>query len=341
MALLWIEGFEGYGTTTNNRPLPAGVMARKYSNAVNESNMDIETGRVAGYCIELPGGSWLGTPSLTTDDTLICGFAFRTDDAGDYTLMAFWDGGSKNFNLRYESAANELDIWRDNTLIATSSGLGILANTWYWVEMKAKTHNTLGTYDVELNGASVFSATNVDTQAGSNAWSDNIRFFGAGTNNRWDDIYVCDTTGSVNNDMLGNVRVVSISPDGDDTANFGTSTPNASHYANVDENPTDDDTSYVEDGTVNTTDLYDYAALSGSGSILGLQINTQCRQTDVTAFSLITPIESNGSQYDDSAQSVGTTSYVTKYRISETDPDTSTAWTIAGVNAAKFGIKVA
>ena len=340
MALLWIEGFEGYGTTTGGPPLPTGIMARKYPIVNGESNMDIETGRIGGFSIQLPGGSWLASPSLTTDDTLICGFAFRTDGSGDYTMMAFWDGASKNFNLRFESSSSELDIWRGDTLIGTTSGLGVLSNTWYWIEMKAITHNSAGAYDVEIGGVSIFSASGVDTQTGANAWSDNIRFFGTGSDNRWDDIYVCDSTGSINNDMLGNVKVVAIAPDGDSTANFGTSTPSANHYENVDENPVDDDTSYVEDSTANITDLYDYEALAGSGSILGLQINTQCRETDVTPFNIITPIESNGSQYDDAGQVVGTTSYTCRHRVSETDPDTSNVWTFSGVNAAKFGIKV-
>jgi hypothetical protein len=340
MALLWIEGFEGYGTATNSAPQPVGVIGRKYPYTAFEQNMDLEVGRLGGYCLELPGASAMGTPSLTTDDTLIVGFAFRVDGSSNLTLMALWDGASKNVNLRYNKTSLELEIYLDNVLLETTSGLGIANHTWYWIEMAVKTNGSVGTYDVELSGVNILSDTGIDTQTGSNAWSSSIRWFGGGTTNRWDDMYVCDSTGSTNNGMLGNVKVIGLSPNADDTANFGTSTPNVSHYANVDENPSDDDTSYVEDSTANVTDLYDYETLSGSGDIFGLQINTQCRETDAATFSLITPIKSNGTQSDDAGTVVGTTSYTTRSRVSEIDPDTSAAWTFAGVDAAKFGIKV-
>jgi hypothetical protein len=340
MALLWIEGFEGYGTSTGFAPLPAGVLARKYPHVRDATSLDIEVGRFGGFCLEMAGNSELGTPTLTVDDTLIIGFAFRVEGTTSLTLMGLWDGTDQNISLHYHQSTNELAIYRDSSILETID-IGLLPDTWYWCEMKVKTNNSTGTYDVEVGGVNIFSASGVDTQTGSNAYSSTARMEGGGTTNRWDDLYICDSTGSVNNDFLGNVRVVSISPDGDSTANFGTSTPSANHYENVDENPSDDDTSYVEDGTVNTVDLYDYEALSGAGSILGLQINTQCRETDVTAFSLITPIESNGSQYDDSPAIIGTPSYVFRSRLSELDPDTSAPWTFSGVNAAKFGIKVA
>lgn len=340
MALLWIEGFEGYGTTLADDPRPYGSIARKYVNVANETNMRMQTGRIGGYALAMPAAATFTTPALTTNATLVCGCAFQNGGGTDYSLIIFWDGTNKNINVRWEDGTGELDMWRENTLLETSSGLGLATNTWYYLEMKATTHNSNGSYYVELAGVNIFTATGIDTQTGPNAYSDNVRFFGASSSPEWDDIYILDASGSVNNDFLGDSKIVSISPDGDDTANFTTSTPNASHYANVDENPSDDDSSYVEDSTTNTTDLYDYDAAPSLGTVHGIQINTVCRQSDTTAFSLITPIESNGTQDDDSSQSIGTTSYVIKTRVSEEDPDINGAWTETSLSAAKFGVKV-
>jgi hypothetical protein len=342
MALLWIEGFEGFGTTTGGPPLPNGSMARKYPTAQNEfGGMDIVSGRTGGYALKMANNTYFYTPSLTTNDTMVCGCAFyNTNGGSDYTIMAFFDGSDKNINIRWDDGASEIDIWRENTLLETSSGLNLATATWYWVEMKAKTDNSTGTYDVELSEVSIFSASGVDTQIGSNAYSDQVRFFGATSDPAWDDIYILDPTGSENNDMLGNVKVSVISPDGDDTANWGTSSPSANHYENVNENPGDDDTSYVSESTANVTDLYDYEALPAVGDIFGIQINTVCRETDATSFDLITPIESGGTQYDDTQQAIGTTSWKSLARIAGTDPDTGNLWTESGVNSAKFGIKV-
>jgi len=340
MALLWVEGFECFGTTIGNDPLPFGAIARKYLNVANETNMVMQTGRIGGFALLMPNAATFTTPSLTTNDTLICGCAFRNLGGVDYSLVILFDGGTKNINVRWEDGTGELDIWRGNTLLETTSGLALSTDVWYYLELKAKTNNSTGSYDVELAGVSIFSASGIDTQDGSNAYSDNVRFFGATSQPQWDDIYICDASGSINNDFLGNSKVVAIAPDGDDTANWGTSTPNASHYANVDENPSDDDTSYVEENTTNATDLYDYEAAPSLGTVHGLQINTMCRETDVTPFSLITPIESNGTQDDDSAQAISTTSFTTIVRVSEEDPDISAPWTDSTISAAKFGIKV-
>jgi hypothetical protein len=341
MALLWIEGFEGFGTVTNDSPKPLGAMARKYINISNEVQMNIEDGRIGGYCIELPNGSIFGTPILTVNNTLTCGCGFRNGGGTDYTLIAFFDGGSnKGINIRWESGTGEIDIWLNNSLIATSSGLGLVADTWYYAEMKVVTDQSSGSYKVDIGGIEVFTDSGIDTQPGSNPYMDRINFFGANSEPRWDDIYICDGTGSTNNDILGNVKVVAISPDGDDTANWGTSTPSANHYENVDENPADDDTSYVEDGTPNVTDLYDYEPCPSLGTIFGLQINTHVRETDATSFDMITPIESNGTQDDDAGQAVGGTGYNTLVRVSEEDPDTGNAWTQSTISAAKFGVKV-
>lgn len=345
MALLWIEGFEGFGTTPGSVPLPVGALDRKYVDTPgNSSWMDIEVGRLGGYCLEIGDGKALGMVVPTTDATLICGVAFNkyNDINRDYEIVAFYDGAQRGIGVTSIAATGELEVKLDGSLLGTTSGLGLLDNTWYWLELKVVTDNAAGEYEVRVGGVSVLSDSGLDTQGGSNAWSDKVSFRAptGGSAVQIDDIYICDGTGGVNDDFLGGVKVVGLSPDADDTANFGTSTPSANHFENVDENPSDDDTSYVEENTVNTTDLYDYEALSDTGEVFGLQINTICRETDATLFSLITPIESNGTQDDGSSQPLTGVDYTNLHRVSEVDPDTNTAWTINGVDAAKFGIKV-
>jgi hypothetical protein len=340
MALLWIDGFEGYGTSIGNAPSPSGVCGRRYPITLNESLMDIETGRVTGFSIEFNGVSnALTTPTLTTNDTLIAGVGFRTASSGESYILVFWDEGTLGMNLRWQPGG-EVRLYRGVTTIATTSGLNLLLNTWYHFEMKIKCHDTTGEYEIKVNESTVLSATGVDTKAGSNNYHDVARLYSSNTVSRFDDFYVCDSSGSENNDFLGNCKVVAIYPDGDDTANWTTVSPGPNHYEAVDEEIVDDDTSYVEDSTTNTTDLYDFTALPSLATIKGLQINVDCRETDAATFDIEIPIESNSSQYDGSPQTVGSTNWVTRSRIEDTDPDTGNLWTEAGINAAKFGIKV-
>ena len=344
MALLWIEGFEGFGTTVNGPCLPLGALDRKYASTPGTSvYTDLEVGRISGFCLEMGDSKSLYMPVPTTDPTLICGMALYIDydQNREYEFLAFYNGTTKGISVR-KTYANEFSIMFGGAALDTTSGFNVLDKTWYWIELKVLTDNVAGTYELKVGGATLLSDTGVDTQPGSNAWSDKVRFQTTSglARVRFDDIYICDGTGGVNDDFLGQCKVIGLSPDADDTANFGTSTPSANHFENVDENPSDDDTSYVEENTANTTDLYDYEALSTTGEVFGLQINTMCRETDATPFSLITPIESNGTQDDDSSQALTGVNYSTLTRVSEVDPDTNVAWTVNGVDAAKFGIKV-
>ena len=341
MALLMVEGFESFGTTTGVAPQPTGALARLYT-VVNEHMMDIETGRLAGYSLEIYSTYYFCTKVLTTNDTLIVGMAVKFPSLLS-TLYFFYlyDGTTGGMNLRLNTDGS-ISVRRGETVLGTSDPV-IVVDTWYYLELKVKCNDTTGTYELRLNENNILSASGVNTKAGTHDYYDTARFRG-GASSRfsfYDDIYICDSTGSINNDFLGNCRVVAVAPDGDDTATFDTASGGSSHYLDVDENPADDDTTYVEDGTTGHKDLYDYAAMPSSlGAIKGIEIKTVCRNTDGTQYDLITPIKSGAAETDDSAQTLTSTSYKTKTRVSEIDPNTSAAWTETTVNAAKFGVKV-
>jgi hypothetical protein len=342
MALLWLDGFEGYGETIDGNPIPFGVLEGKYCPAVAPTTMLTRAGRHGGFAIYYgASNNEIRTPHLTTHDTMIagCGFYRATND--DCAIMTFVDTGLYGMWLRVKQESGELELIRGGTVIDTTSGLCIGVSNWHWIEMKIKCHNTLGEYEVRVGGETVLSATSVDTKYGTNDYHNAFSFRPvAAEAPMYDDLYICDGSGSINNDFLGDCKIVRIDPDGDDTANWGTSTPSANHYENVSEVSGDEDSSYIEEAASSTLDLFDYEAVASLGVIYGVQICTQCRESDATTHSLITPIESGGNQYDDSAQVVGTPGYITVVRVAGTDPDTSSLWTMSGLNAAKFGAKV-
>ena len=342
MALLWIDGFEGYGETLDGSPAPTGVLERKYAVTQSTVTMLTKTGRYGGIAIYFGGNNnQLFTPALTTHDTLISGVNWYCNHVRATSVLNFYDGSSPGMEVRKQDNVSELQLFRAGVLLATTSGLGISVSTWYNIQMKVKCHNTLGEYELKVDGVTVLSATGVDTKAGTHDYHDVclLRAYAARAP-LFDDWYVCDGSGSINNNFLGITKVVRIDPDGDDAANWATSTPSANHYENISGTVTDDDAAYLEETSANTTDLFDYENLAGYSNILGIQICTECRETDAQSYSVKTPIESGGNQYDDSAQVIASSGYRTKVRVEETDPDTSVKWTESGLNAAKFGIKV-
>ena len=112
-----------------------------------------------------------------------------------------------------------------------------------------------------------------------------------------------------------------------------------SNYADVNENPPDDDTTYVQDSTSGHKDLYAYGSVSGLSTIHGIQIATDARVTDAGSLSLKTLAKSAGVESDDAGQPVAASTYETYTRVMETDPS-GNAWTEATLNAAQFGVGV-
>ena len=111
------------------------------------------------------------------------------------------------------------------------------------------------------------------------------------------------------------------------------------NYTCVNENPPDDDASYVEASASGTKDLYTYSSVTGGGAIHGVQIFTEARATDAGSVSLKTLAKSNGVESDDAGQAVATMGYLTYRRIMETDPS-GNPWTQTSLNAAQFGVGI-
>ena len=339
MTLLWIEGFESFGTT--NGVAPVGL-EQKYPVTSSISNMDVENGRIVGKSLETANAaSLIVTPSLGGGSaTFVTGFGLKYSIILTTTrFFSAFESGASSLELNFRLTAGGLiTAYRGNTLLGTSLS-GMSADTWAYIEIKAFIHNTTGTVQVKINGTEVMNLTNQDTKNIDDAWYQ-YQLRGAGFINLYtfDDWYILDTNGSVNNDFLGNVRVDAIFPDGVG-ANSDWTPSAGSNYQNVDENPHDTDTTYNEDGTSTNKDTHTYGAMPTIDTVLGLQINTLARLTDATPFNLETVIISNVTTSNDTGQAVPG-SYGLIQRISELDPDTAAAWTESGINAAEFGYEI-
>lgn len=337
MALLWVEGFEGFGTS--NGVAPSGMDA-KYPQVNQLAFTDIEAGRIAGKSWEMEGASaYIQTPNLGTITTIITGFAFKYSDVGTLKFMSFYEpSATEGLNFRI-TAGGEIQVYRSTTLLGTSSGAGLTTATWKWIEIKATINNTTGSVEIKVAESQVLNLTSQDTQQGGTTEWNAIRLVSGGSSGQYtfDDWYIADTSGAQNNNYLGNSRIDLIQANAVGDVNAWT--PSAgSNYQNVDENPSDGDTTYNSDSTSTNQDLFNYASMpTGLGTIRGVQINTVCRETDATTFSLKTLVKTGTTTSADTAQTIGTTTYTNLHRIVELDPDTSSAWTESGINGAQFG----
>ena len=339
MALLWIEGFETCGTAN-----PPDGLEEKYNTSNRVNLTDTTTGRSGtgtAWLANTSASAYIQTATIGSTDEFFIGFAFRTEVLANQPICQIYDSSAAlGLNLRL-TASGELAVYRNTTLLGTSSGAGITTNVWYYIEWGGLINNSTGTYDVLVNEVNVLSGTGADTLQTGATWGQ-VRFTGSAIfphNFAFDDIYILDETGSTNNTFLGSVKVQGIFPDaaGDSTD----WTPDSgSNYARVNENPADEDTSYVESGTSTDRDLYNFDATSNLGTVYGLQTNIRCRLTDANAFSLNTVVKSGTTTDVGSSQAIPSTSYRVLHNIYELDPDTSLAWVASDIDSAQFGFEV-
>jgi hypothetical protein len=277
----------------------------------------------------------------TTDRTLIIGFAFK------YTVSLFVADGF--LNSIFKDTTWNLSLWFDSGTLyvrtASSTWLGEVEynfrpNRWYWVEWKIYTDNSAGTIDVRVGGKNCLSLSGIDTQYAGFNYSNSVNFR---DNNGFtpyiDDLYVCDGAGSVHNDFLGNGFIKTLRPNGDNTADWATSSPSANHWENVDDDEHDGNSSYEQDANTNAKELYTYTDLSGLTTIQGLMVSTVARTNTGASETIQTVIKSNVTEVVSSNHTFSSTSFLTYYHVEEEDPDASSAWTDATVDAALFGYK--
>lgn len=338
--LLFISGFETFGPAGT----PVGLNTTWVLNGTH-TNTDLVAGRVSGLGLRLHSAVSASDIQINvgSQSALVCGFAYRPGAVlnNDGRVVSFRENDVEHVTLRCQSSG-EVSIYRGTTHLATSSGAGLMGGAWSYIEVKASIHNSLGSYQVRVNGITVLSATNVDTQNGGTASVNNVRFSGNNSSdsaNRitLDDVWIANTTGGGVTDFLGSMKVVAIYPDGaGDSTQFTPST--GANWQNVDEAAQDGDTTY-NDGASGNLDLYNHQNVSGFTQIVGVQQDLLAKITDANPFNVKLACKSGSTTDIESAgQAVGG-SFASRRRILETDPATGLPWDQAGVNAAQFGLE--
>lgn len=347
MALLWFDGMDTYGTSASHSP--ARCVQRRYPSGCDDVHYSA-AGRIVGRALYPSYGGGLLTPDgLTSDLTLIAGFAYRSEDGDIATnvseyLLELWDSTQRGLILFLRALRGEIEVWRDeatDVLLGTTSGARIAGHRWAYIEVKVYCHDTLGTVEIRVNGKTKLSLTGVDTKAtgitsykriGRGSWPSNYQC-------RHDDWYVCDGTGGAANDFLGPIKVYVIKPSAD--VGGGTWTPQSGvdHYAMVDEDAADDETTYLETDGSGNMDLFEYADSPATvGQIHGINLCTECREMDAEAFSLY-QVAKRTSQSDGSAEAINGVSYRVFTRLMTQDTE-GAAWSKANLDATQFGIKL-
>lgn len=321
MATIMLDGFDYYAS--------GDAVTRGWSGAPSS----MPAGRIGGQGFGLSALSRT-RPLPAAKTTVIMGVAFTASGAtngndifalsvaGTNTVRVFTNGGK----LAIRNAGG--------TVIATGTTT-IITGTWYYVEIKAVINGASGTAELHLNGAAEiasttanFGSTGVDgVYLNSGGWHDLV----------FDDLIVLDNTGTVNNDFLGDGRVVLLSATADGAHTDWTPTGGGSHYTQINDATPNGDTSYVSDATPGHIDTYTFSDVDSGATVFAVQKNLYARKDD-TNTRQIAPVTRESGSDSVGATVTLSTSYLFYSQIDDKDP-AAAAWTAAAVNGCEFGVK--
>jgi hypothetical protein len=356
MALLWMDGFDHYGTgATGAANMLLGAYAELGSINGTPTTTQARTGSAAyeGYGGYVYARRIFGAAKQTTG----VGCAWRCTqlpaaEGPSLGVLTWLDtNGATQITLAV-NPTGKVTVYRGNidlspTTLGSSADGVIVANTWQHIEAKVKIADADGAVEVRVNGVTVLNLTNVDTKASTLAEASMICFGARGNPGlvrTWhDDVYAWDTTGASNNDFIGDVKVRTLYPDANEALQeWAVNTGNA--WDAINDAAQDGDTTYIYADPSGLSPPYTTSEFtlqdlpSGVGAVRGVQVCTLAKKTDAGTANLQASVLSS------SSASAGTdwalsTAYTYYNDIHETDPATGSAWTKSGVDGARLRIR--
>ena len=243
-------------------------------------------------------------PANQSGKTLYAGVSYKRDStlSGAVTtrvpFISFYQTDNNESAPQIFVALNtsyKLEIVRGATVLATGSTT-IALNTAYYIEVKCLVHNSAGSFEIKINGTSEVSITGTDTQEQSDS---NVLAIGLGYLSAYsppgyfDDFYIDNSDGTLNNGYRGEQRMVMITPTSDSSVVFSRNT-GASNYLAVDDSPgaPDEDTTYVFASTSGNKDEYGLSDLTGVSTARSIRLMTRAEKDDVNPKSFKAGIKS-------------------------------------------------
>ncbi len=392
MTLLFLDSFEHYeigfegfsGTPTNDVSISAAMEAGNYLDChlcrrhIQDLPLLIGAGvrtglRALMFTDERIGQAlidnswakrWIGDSVK-----VIVGFSFFVQSGTNKLtpIFRFWhDDGFDNETLHIDlrrTSQNGLAIYRGSTLLGVSDAEVINLTSLNYIEVKVVFDDDgQGEAVVRVNNCEVINLQNVTTSEGGSPsllcnvvgpYTTGADLQPANVEKHvYDDFYVCDGLGSVNNDFLGDIQVIDLLPTADgDIIDFGSfhtapgspteeGSPSQDNYLNVNEpGDPDDDVTYNFSNVAGAKDFYEVTDLPpGVLEIFGVQVTGYLRKEigGDKEFRLKTRV--SGVEDENIAKDPDT-EYTWHTHVFETQPSGG-SWTQATVDDLQIGLEV-
>jgi hypothetical protein len=298
-------------------------------------------GRVSGYGMELSGNTGI-TPdilaknlALGTEFTRHIAVQTVSANGSDLHLMSFLEGATSHVEVYLSGTTRFLRIKRNGTTVVTGTH-ALTVGTWHQIVIHIKVGDAAtGQVHTWVDEVADISDTTSDFKNGGTGVIDNFTLRGAfGNKVRYDDMH--DWSG---NDNKGNSRVLGRVAMADGFHADWTPLSGTDHFAMVDDNPPDEDTTYVYSDTTANRDSYQCQPLGipAGATIMAVGVTAITRKLDVGSRSLAPFIRTGGTDFDGTTVSPSF-DWNAQQAFWELNPDTVAAWTVAEVDATEAGI---
>ncbi len=370
MALLFMDGFEQYKQTSDlnasTHSSEIGTPGRWHQTGINSSishsdvslsNSIFRTTQPGGVSKSLithgnPGANaWaFARLAIPTSAELYVGFNIYMENppASSRNFFRLTDSSNNNptgistglILARNSDGSVSVNRASGGTIFTTTPNT-LIAATWYYIELHAVFGTTTGSVEMRIEGVTVGSATDVDTAGNISGTGYDYVYYTAELINRlyWDDIYICDASGSTNNSFLNPVNVFTLFPNANGSTNDMTPVGAATNWEAV-QDTTWDTTTYVQTDVTNHIDYYNLQNLTTSpSSIYGVIVGSLYTKGNHPLRKMRNKAKLGPNVVDGVTSDEGV--YLNYRRIAdllETKPGGG-AWTEADVNNLEIGVE--
>lgn len=251
------------------------------------------------------------------------------------TMLAAANADGDQFYVKINNSGQAELRLADDTLLATSTA-AFAMDAWYFVEVQFVCVNETGLFILHVDGEEWMNLVNQNLAFQGSAGVTVVRLINY-VGQAIDDLYLLnDDETAEPTDFLGDHRIITKAPDGDHGTPQWTPSGAGSNYAQIDDIPLAG-SDYVKSATSGERDLYNFAnEVDTALVVVAVTHAALAYKDDVGARAVDLVVRTGGAVYvGDTFSLSASPQYVQQIRT--TDPDTSVAWTISGVNAAQFG----
>ena len=350
MTMLFIDGFDHYAYND---------LLKKW----DTKSYATVLGTGCGGDILGPGrlgvGQYLGLEGITVhwflpdeETSLVCGVGIYMYDTRTSISIGFnTQSGDNQCNCYIEATTGIIYARRGSTILGQSDPSVVTTGNWYYIQVKVTIHDTAGSMEIKLSDTTVVNVSGVDTKGGSESGCSTFTLGGSFVGLPWilarfDDVYLCNQSGSKNNDFLGDVGVYTLYPNDAGTYTQFTPVPNdflgtVPNYENVDDvADIDEDETYNQSNVVGYIDTYNHENLGVVSKEIFCVAQNSCLKKQEAGLRRAKQVLISGVTTSKNTDFLVGDSYKVYQRLLENNPDDDAAWSDGDVAGIESGVEV-